>query len=146
MSVKLLTEHHLEFLSLNGGCTGSFESTLVKMSICWRSHATAHIWAPTWENMSSEVCEQQRLRQACASARCIGSSESTLVKMSICWRSHATAHIWAPDARKPVFGGLRTTKAQTSLRIRAVWSAPLLFAFWKVPYLSLLQAKFQVSS
>ena len=35
-------------------------------------------------------------------------------------------------ARKPVFGGLRTTKAQTSLRIRAVWSAPLLFAlFWK---------------
>ena len=32
-------------------------------------------------------------------------------------------------ARKPVFGALRTTKAQTSLRIRTVWSAPLLFAF-----------------
>ena len=30
MSVKLLTEHHLEFLSLNGGCTGLSESTLVK--------------------------------------------------------------------------------------------------------------------
>ena len=30
MSVKLLTEHHLEFLSLKGGCTGSSESTLVK--------------------------------------------------------------------------------------------------------------------
>ena len=30
MSVKLLTEHHLEFLSLTGGCTGSSESTLVK--------------------------------------------------------------------------------------------------------------------
>ena len=96
MSVKLLTENHFEFLSLKGGCTGSFESTLVKMSICWRSHATAHIWAPTWENLSSEVCKQQRLRQACASARCIGSSESTLVKMSICWRSYATDHIWAP--------------------------------------------------
>ena len=27
MSVKLLTEHHLEFLSLKGGCTGSSEST-----------------------------------------------------------------------------------------------------------------------
>ena len=25
-----------------------------------------------------------------------------------------------PDARKPVFGGLRATKTQTSLRIRAV--------------------------
>ena len=29
MTVKLLTEHHLEFLSLTGGCTGSSESTLV---------------------------------------------------------------------------------------------------------------------
>ena len=31
MSVKLLTEHHLEFLSLKGGYTGSSESTLVEM-------------------------------------------------------------------------------------------------------------------
>ena len=29
ITVKLLTEHHLEFLSLNGGCTGSSESTHV---------------------------------------------------------------------------------------------------------------------
>ena len=43
MSVKLLTEHHLEFLSLKGGCTGSSESTLVKMSNCWKSHAAAQI-------------------------------------------------------------------------------------------------------
>ena len=43
MIVKLLTEHHLEFLSLKGGCTGSSESTLVKMSNCWKSHAAAHI-------------------------------------------------------------------------------------------------------
>ena len=50
------------------------------------------------------------------------------------------------DARKPVFGGLQTTQAQISLRIRAVWSAPLLFAFWKVSYVNLLQGKFQVSS
>ena len=27
MIVKLLMEHHLEFLSLKGGCRGSFEST-----------------------------------------------------------------------------------------------------------------------
>ena len=39
------------------------------------------------------------------------------------------------EARKPVFGSLRTTQAQTSLRVRADWSAPLLFAFWKVSYL-----------
>ena len=36
MTVKLLTEHHLEFLSLKGGCTGSSESTLVKMPHCWK--------------------------------------------------------------------------------------------------------------
>ena len=41
MSVKLLTEHFLEFLSLKGGCTGSYESTLIKMPHCWKSHATA---------------------------------------------------------------------------------------------------------
>ena len=28
MIVKLLTEHHLEFISLKGGCTGSSEFTL----------------------------------------------------------------------------------------------------------------------
>ena len=43
MIVKLLTEHHLEFLSLKGGCRDSSESTLVKMSNCWKSHAAAHL-------------------------------------------------------------------------------------------------------
>ena len=43
MIVKLLTEHHLEFLSLKGGCRGSSESTLVKMPPCWKSHALAHM-------------------------------------------------------------------------------------------------------
>ena len=43
MIVKLLTEHHLEFLSLTGGCRGSSESTLVKMSNCWKFHAAAQI-------------------------------------------------------------------------------------------------------
>ena len=44
MIVKLLTEHHLEFLGLKG-YTGSSESTLVKMSHCWKSHFTAHMGA-----------------------------------------------------------------------------------------------------
>ena len=43
MTLKLLTEHHLEFLSFKGGCTGSSESTLVKMPHCWKSHVTAQI-------------------------------------------------------------------------------------------------------
>ena len=44
MIVKLLTEQHLELLSLKGGCTGSSESTLVKMPHCWKSHVAAHLF------------------------------------------------------------------------------------------------------
>ena len=44
MILKLLTERHLEFLPLKGGCTGSSESTLVKMSNCWKSHALAQLY------------------------------------------------------------------------------------------------------
>ena len=43
MSVKLLTEHDLEFLSLKGGYKGLSESTLVKIPHCWKSHVAAHI-------------------------------------------------------------------------------------------------------
>ena len=45
MSVKLLTEHCLEFVSLKEGCTGSSESTLVKMSHCQKSHVAAQFTA-----------------------------------------------------------------------------------------------------
>ena len=43
MIVKLLTEHHLEFLSLKGGCRGSSESSHVKLPHCLKSPALAHI-------------------------------------------------------------------------------------------------------
>ena len=43
MTVKLLTEQRLEFLSLKGGCTGLSESTLIKMPHCWKSHGTAQM-------------------------------------------------------------------------------------------------------
>ena len=43
MTVQLLTEHYLEFLCLKGGCTGSSESTLVKMPHCLKSHVGAHM-------------------------------------------------------------------------------------------------------
>ena len=42
MIVKLLTEHHLEVLSLKGGCRGSSESTHVKMPRR-KSRALAHL-------------------------------------------------------------------------------------------------------
>ena len=40
--IKLLNEHHLEFLSLKGGCTGSSEYTHFKMLHSWKSRVTAH--------------------------------------------------------------------------------------------------------
>ena len=43
MNVKLMTEHHLEFLSLKVGCTGSYQSTLVKVPHSWKSHALAQL-------------------------------------------------------------------------------------------------------
>ena len=51
MIVKLLTEHHLEFLSLKGGCRGSPESTHVKMLYCWKSHVMVHMIAPLVADM-----------------------------------------------------------------------------------------------
>ena len=52
MIVKLLTEHHLEFLSLTGGCRGSSESTLVKIPHCWKYHALAQLW-----QLCDDACE-----------------------------------------------------------------------------------------
>ena len=49
------------------------------------------------------------------------------------------------NARKPVFGGLGTTKVQTSLRFAQSDQRPLLFTYLKVSYLTLLQVKFQFS-
>ena len=44
MAVRLPTEHHLEFLSLTGDCTGSSEYTIVKMPHCWKkSHVASHL-------------------------------------------------------------------------------------------------------
>ena len=71
MTVKLLTEHHLEFLSLKVCCRGSSESTDVKMPHCWKSHGTAH--EPVHEISNNVVCatskasDQRRLIRAFAS-------------------------------------------------------------------------------
>ena len=60
MIVKLLTEHHLEFLSLKGGCRGSSESTLVKMSSCWKSHTAAQIAIPKKSDNFQVLCNETK--------------------------------------------------------------------------------------
>ena len=54
MIVKLLTEHHLEFLSFTGGCRGSSESSHVKMPHCWKSHARAQLYIYLHGNIKGE--------------------------------------------------------------------------------------------
>ena len=56
MNVKLLTEQHLEFLRLKGGCTGSSESIHVKMPHSWKSQVMAQKWvsiasATDWDDL-----------------------------------------------------------------------------------------------
>ena len=58
MSVKLLTEHHLEFLSLKGCCTGWSESTLVKMPHYWKPHVTAHVFSSLFSSSDGETLEE----------------------------------------------------------------------------------------
>ena len=40
MTLRVLTEHYLELLSLKGGYTGWSESTHVNMPHCWKSQSS----------------------------------------------------------------------------------------------------------
>ena len=55
MTVKLLTEHHFEFLSLKRDCTGSSEFTLVKMPHCWKSHVSAQIVYALFQGLLTRI-------------------------------------------------------------------------------------------
>ena len=61
MNVNLLTENHLEFLSLKGGCRGSSESTHVKMPYCWKYLATAHLYFPESYKGDDQTRQMHRL-------------------------------------------------------------------------------------
>ena len=56
MVVELLTKSHLRFLYFKGGCTGSSESTLVKMPHCWKSRVTTQLnYTVSWH--TNDWCE-----------------------------------------------------------------------------------------
>ena len=65
MSVKLLTEHHLEFLSLKGDCAGSSESTLVKIPHCWKSHVMAPLCFVISGKYQEDIKRDYLLSEAC---------------------------------------------------------------------------------
>ena len=69
-------------------------------------------WAATWENISSEVSDQVRLKLACS-----GTETSYSLEIS------------AIESRDIILSMQRKTKALISLRGCTGWSAPLLFAY-----------------
>ena len=82
MIVKLLTEHHLEFLSLKGGCVDSSESTLAKMPHCWKSYVVAQIQCTSyigprreksclwgWQSGKAQTDELEYRNSACTKFR-----------------------------------------------------------------------------
>ena len=58
MTVTLLNEHNLEFLSLKGGCTGLSESTFVKMLHRWKSHAVAQMFVLVDKKLFTTLCQK----------------------------------------------------------------------------------------
>ena len=77
MSVKLLTEQHLELISLKGGCTGSSESRLVKMPHCWKSHVTAQLLCTCFSCLSILVL---KVLMKCAIIKVTQSSRKRLIR------------------------------------------------------------------
>ena len=67
MNVELLAEQHLKCLSLTGGCSGSSESTLVKIPHCWKSHVVAELYASLQKvkNHSSSCQKTIRIHDEC---------------------------------------------------------------------------------
>ena len=92
MSVKLLTEHRLEFVSLKGGCTGSSESTLFKMPHCWKSYVTAQADVPSiryagYINISKKMTNSDKYHKS--SFSCMECAVSCLSSLKLFFFFHA---------------------------------------------------------
>ena len=63
MSVKLLTEHHMEFVSLKGGCLGSSESRLVRIPLLEfiMNFSYGTMWANFWYLLKGQPVSQTNL-------------------------------------------------------------------------------------
>ena len=82
MSVNLLAEQHLEFLSFRGDCIGSSDSIHVKMPHCWKSHVTAVYMYTTYENSKAE--QHQQIPRKCR-AHLQGNTPTCYVTMIHCY-------------------------------------------------------------
>ena len=86
MSVKLLTDHHLRFLSLKRGCTGLSESTHVKIPHCWKSrHGSIDIAHSITFLANSEVWFQLTQRILKLHGKQCGSWSDGFVRSQLNW-------------------------------------------------------------
>ena len=76
MTVKLLTGHNLDFLSLKGGCTGSYESTHVKFHIVGNHMSLKY-------SMTVKLLTGHNLDFLSLKGGCTGSCQSTHVKFTL---------------------------------------------------------------
>ena len=148
MTVKLLTGHHLKFLSLKGRRQTPLSLHLSKRHIVgnhmpWLFFCFYYVSAHMYFVIKTSICIKDQFN-----LRGWRKNSYSFLEEHKEWPTCPRIHFYhmGLDVRIPVFGGWRTTKTHTSLRICAVWSAPLLFAYLKVSYLDLPQAKFQISS
>ena len=122
MRVKLLTEHHLVFLSLKGGCKGLSESTL---SNCWKSHVTAQIAFLVWKRQNVSIfmqCWYLRilpkyvihysglwiLIHGVISLQDTTSSDTFFVKFGLCLSTYFSLTTWAWRSRSHTICTLST--------------------------------------
>ena len=104
MTLRPLTQHGLEFLSLKGGCTGSSKSTLVKIPHCWKSHVA--------------VFFMRTAKTLIRLSWCLGWSVSSL---------HTQPHCFVFTCRRSINKSLNCTQLylHKSLYSKTVWSGHL---------------------
>ena len=99
MIVKLLTEHHLEFLSLKGGCRGSSVSTwFVKMSNCWKSHAGAHLSSFFMHSLYLRKMPRSNSKSICRGLVLCKISDCSLWSMRLT-RKKLIFTVWLPTSK-----------------------------------------------
>ena len=89
----------MEFLSLKGGCTGSSESTLVKMPHGWKSHVRTH-----YNYFMKKYCNQSNKKTVCVTFSKILYPLSEIIHASIFFRENVSfaqilSEIVPPSAR-----------------------------------------------
>ena len=101
-------------------------------SVClfWSNRYLHNVGNPTTSNTRNIETDITRIHK------------TGFIQTSLCKIKGLFMNYMGLDERKPIFVGLRTTKAQS---ICPAWSAPLLFPFRKVSYLNLPQVKCQAS-